>query len=261
MTTVQAKNLRKSILKIAFIGQDANLQSLFSSVEILRVLYDRIMNVTHEEETKRDRFVLSKGQSTMALLALLAEKGILDSAELKTACQYDASVSMQADRTKLSCMETSAGSLGHGLPMAVGMAWGNKLKGSTGRVFVLAGDGEMNEGTMWEAILFAASEKLDNLTLIIDDNDSIGKMISMGDLAQKLSAFGFVTVTVDGHDEDALEQSLKTPHAREPLAVIAKTIRGYGSKTIMTDASWFHRAPNRKEFDELCAEVDHFDKM
>ncbi len=248
------------MLRMACAGGDANLQSCFSAVEILRVLYDRVLEVTPATVAapERDRFVLSKGQATMALLALLAEKGFLPEEELLTPCGYASRISMQADRTKLPCVEISAGSLGHGFPMAVGMAWGNKILRRAGKVYALAGDGEMNEGTMWEAALFAASEKLDNLTLIIDDNRSIQRLIHMGELAEKLRAFGFRTVAADGHDEDALEQALATAHPGLPLAVLARTRRGYGSTTLMEDPSWFHRAPTEEELSLLLAEVEHF---
>lgn len=258
--TEQATRLRKSILRTAHAGKDANLQSIFSSVEILRVVYDRILRSAPDmiNSPDRDRFVLSKGQSTMGLLAILAEKGYFPEEELNTACQYDSRISMQADRTKLPCVEISAGSLGHGFPIAVGMAWGNKVFDRKGHVYVMVGDGEMNEGTMWEAALFAASEKLDNLTLIIDDNDSIGSMLNMGDLAEKLRTFGFHTVAADGHDEDALEHAIKTLHPGQPLAVIAKTQRGYGSKTLLTDKTWFHRAPSDEELEMLIQDVETF---
>lgn len=259
--TEQARRLRKSILRMAHVGQDANLQSVFSSVEILRVLYDRILHISpgQMDEEDRDRFVLSKGQATMGLLAILAEKGFIPQEELGTACQYHSRISIQADRTKLPCVEISAGSLGHGFPMAAGMAWANKIAGRRGSVYVLAGDGEMNEGTMWETALFAVSERLDKLILIIDDNDSIGRMINMGSLAEKLQAFGFHTVTVSGHDEDELEQALRTAHPGAPMAVIAKTTRGYGSRTLVEDRSWFHRAPTDEELEMLLKEVEQYE--
>lgn len=259
--TEQARRLRKSILHTAHAGQDANLQSVFSSVEILRVLYDRVLRISPEmvRAEDRDRFVLSKGQSTMGLLALLSEKGYIPKEELLTACRYDSRISMQADRTKLPCVEVSAGSLGHGFPIAAGIAWANQIANRTGRVYVLAGDGEMNEGTMWEAAIFAASEKLDNLTLIIDDNESIRDMIHMGKLDLKLSAFGFQCVEVDGHDENALEYAIRTKHPGVPLAVIAKTKRGYGSRTLMEDRSWFHRAPSDEELKLLLREVEQYE--
>lgn len=253
--------LRKELLKTSAIGRDGNLQSGFSSMEILWTLYDRVLRITPEtaDAPTRDRFVLSKGQSTEALLAILAEKGFIPKAELETFCRYDARIAMQADRTKLPGVEISAGSLGHGFPMAVGMAWAARLAHSDAHVYCLVGDGEMNEGTMWEATIFAASENLGNLTMIVDDNDSIGLLIQMGDLEEKLRAFGFEVRSADGHDEDALEKALRAP-ADKPLAIIAKTVRGYGCKTLMEDRSWFHRYPKGEELAQLLAEVDAFER-
>ncbi len=258
--TKAAEQLRISILKTACYGRDANLQSIFSSVEILRVLYDRILAVTPEivNSPDRDYFILSKGQSTMGLLALLAEKGFFPTEELKTACQYDSRISMQADRTKVPGIEISAGSLGHGFPIAAGIAFSCKKQHRKNQIYVLAGDGEMNEGTMWEALLFAASEKLDNLTLIIDDNDSISEMLHIGNLRCKLETFGFDTVITDGHCEDSLYAALTRPHRDMPRAVIAKTMRGYGSDIMMNDRSWFHRAPDHDELEKLCEDVRNF---
>lgn len=251
--------LRKTLLRMSNAGRDGNLQSCFSSLEILWTLYNKVLNISPDSylSAERDRFVLSKGQSTAALLAVLAKKGFFSEKELDTFCQYHSRISMQADRTKLPFVEISAGSLGHGLPMAVGMAWGAKIQGGNGKVFALVGDGEMNEGTMWEAVLFAASERLSALTVIIDDNGSIGQMLNMGSLESKLQAFDFDTITVDGHDEMALEKVLTAPH-NQPLAVIAKTVRGYGCKTLMEDRSWFHRYPKDSELSCLLHEVDQF---
>lgn len=252
-------DLRKTLLRMSNLGRDGNLQSCFSALEILWVLYDRILRISPEtcDHPERDRFVLSKGQATAAMLAVLAKKGFLPEAELESFCRYDSRIAMQADRTKLPGVENSAGSLGHGLPIAAGMAWAAAIRNSPARVYALAGDGEMNEGTMWEAALFASSEKLSGLTVIIDDNGSAGQMIDMGRLDEKLRAFGFDAVTVDGHDEDALTRAFRTPHEK-PLAVIAKTVRGYGCRTLMDDRSWFHRWPGDGELPGLLKEVDEF---
>ena len=263
----ELKELRKRCLRISSVGRDGNLQSVFSSMEIIWTLYNRVMNWSKEiaRSPERDYFILSKGQSTMALTAVLAQKGLFPTEELMTFGQLKSRFSMQADRTKLpeGGIENSAGSLGHGFPMATGMALAHKIRGMDNRFYVLAGDGEMNEGTMWEAALLASSKKLDNLCLIVDDNDSIGRMIDMGSLADKLRAFGFAVDACDGHDVYALTdkiQLLKEISEREkvPSCLIAKTQRGYGSRTLMTDRSWFHRYPKDDELEILSAEVDAF---
>lgn len=253
-------NLRKELLTISNKGHDGNLQSSFSSMEILWTLYDKILNISPQniEDEDRDIFVLSKGQSTEALLEILATKGFFDKEELDSFCKIDSRMAMQADRTKIPGIEISAGSLGHGLPQAVGMAWAKKIRNKSGRVFCLVGDGEMNEGTMWEALIFAYSEKLDNLTVIVDDNDSIGRLIDLGSLEEKFKAFGFEVEIINGHNEEELEKSLKKMKQDKPRAIIAKTIRGYGCKTLMEDRSWFHRYPKNEELPRLLEEVDDF---
>lgn len=260
--TSGAKLLRKMVLEMAYYGRNANLQSVFSAIDIIDVLYEKILRVSPKEadSPERDYFVLSKGQATMGLLAELAIRGFFPQEELKTACRMDSRISMQADRTKLPGVEISAGSLGHGLPIAVGIAWGNKLAGRCNNVYVLAGDGEMNEGTMWEAVLFAASEKLHHLVLIIDDNSSLQAMLDVGDLGEKLKAFGFDVKYVNGHQEEEVLHAIHSLSGEKPHAVIAKTIRGYGARTLMTDNTWFHRAPTEEELKLLQEEVDRFDK-
>lgn len=255
------KMLRKSILDMAYYGRDANLQSIFSSVEILWTLYYKVMNYSTDNmnDCNRDIFILSKGQSTMGVLAILAQKGFFDKEELKNACQYDSFISMQADRTKVPGFEASAGSLGHGFPIAAGMAYGKKVQRQDGHVYVLAGDGEMNEGTMWEAALFCGSEGLDNLTLIIDDNHSIDDMIDIRSIQDKMAAFGFEVITANGHDITDMKKALLQRRDNKPIAVIAQTKRGYGSATIMMDNTWFHRAPTEEELIKLKKEVDDFE--
>lgn len=255
------KMLRKLILDIAYYGKDANLQSIFSSVEILWSLYYEVMNynIDNMNDPNRDVFILSKGQSTMGVLAILAQKGFFDKEELKQACQYNSFISMQADRTKVPGFEVSAGSLGHGFPIAVGMAYGKKVQRLDGHVYVLAGDGEMNEGTMWEAALFCGSEKLDNLTLIIDDNCSIDAMIDIRSIQDKMKAFGFEVITANGHNITDIRKALLYRFENKPVAIIAQTKRGYGSATIMTDNTWFHRAPTEQELIRLKKEVDDFE--
>ena len=257
--TDKCKSIRKRMLEISAKGRDGNLQSCFSSVEIIYALYDRVLDLTPEKLARpHDRFFLSKGQSNLTLMTVLAEKGLIPQAELGGFCAFDSRIAMQADRTKFGgLLENSAGSLGHGFPMAVGYAWAAKIKKTGERVFVLAGDGEMNEGTMWEAALFASSEGLKDLTLIVDDNGSIGRMLSFGDLAAKLEAFGFDVETVDGHSVDELATAMKKTGDR-PRAIIAKTVRGYGSRTLTEDRSWFHRYPTETELVELKREVDAF---
>ena len=261
------KALRKKCLQMSHAGKDGNLQSVFSSMEILFALYNRVMNWSPQIATSpaRDYLIVSKGQATMGQYVLLSDLGLFSEDELMTFCKFDSRFAMQADRTKFpeGGIENSAGSLGHGFPMAVGVAMAQKIQGKNNRVYVLAGDGEMNEGTMWEAAIFAAAHKLSNLCLIIDDNHSIQKMLDIGSFESKLRAFNFTVATCDGHNVDEIATSLEKLQTtselnQTPACLIARTIRGYGSKTLMTDPSWFHRFPNDEELKNLTEEVDLF---
>ena len=155
-------------------------------------------------------------------------------------------------------IENSAGSLGHGLPFAVGIAMANKIKKLDSTVYVLCGDGEFTEGTMWESCILASSRHLDNLCIIIDDNDSVGKMVDMGSMKDKLSAFGFDVYEADGHDINDTKNAFSYKKNNKPVAIIAHTIRGYGSKTLIEKDVWFHKAPNADELIMLQNEVDEF---
>ena len=259
-----SKALRKEALYLSYRCMDGNLQSVFSCMDIVWVLYDKIMNwsVDKAQDEDRDFFIISKGQATLALFPILVHKGMFTLEEVASQIgRFDSRFSIQTDMTKFAGgVENNAGSLGHGFPFAVGIAMANKIKKSPSKVYVLVGDGEFCEGTMWESCIFAASRHLDNLCVIIDDNDSVGKMADMGSMQEKLSAFGFDVAKIEGHDLAAIAKGINSI-AKEnghPKAVIAKTVRGYGSKTMMSQDIWFHKAPNQQELDMLSKEVDEF---
>ncbi len=259
-----SKELRKKSLLLAHLCQDGNLQSVFSCLDVVWTLYDKIMNWSPEKamDDDRDFFIISKGQATLALFPVMIKKGIFTFEEMKGIGTFNSRFCIQTDITKFpeGGVENSAGSLGHGFPYATGIAYANKIKKSPSRVYVLTGDGEFCEGTMWESCIFAAAKKLDNLCVIIDDNDSVGTMVDMGSFRAKLEAFGFEVFNVDGHDLAALEDVFsKINDANgKPKAVIARTIRGYGSKTMINNDIWFHKAPNAVELEMLTLEVDKF---
>ncbi len=259
------KELRKCALELSHACRDGNLQSVFSCIDIVWVLYDRIMkwSVSNPLDEDRDYFIISKGQATLALYPVLISKGLFEYDNVISEIgQFNSRYCIQTDLTKFSGgIENNAGSLGHGLPFAVGMAYAGKIKNSTSVIFALCGDGEFCEGTMWESCLFACAKSLDNLCVIIDDNSSVTAMINMGDMHEKLEAFGFEVCNIDGHDQVMIEEginSLINNKNGKPKAVIAKTIRGYGSRTMTENDIWFHKAPNEEELKMLIAEVDAF---
>lgn len=259
------KKLRIEALKLSNACEDGNLQSVFSCIDIIWVLYDRILHWNKELSIKKDRdyFIISKGQATLALYPVLIEKGFFDEKQvLNEIGKFESRYCIQTDLTKFNGgIENNAGSLGHGLPFATGIAYGNKVKGLNNETYVLCGDGEFCEGTMWESLIIAMNKKLDNLCIIIDDNDSVKTMVSLGKMKSKLGCFDFDVEEVNGHDLEALEkcfQKLKTMKNGRPKAVIAHTIRGYGSNTMIKNDIWFHKWPNSDELSLLIKEVSEF---
>lgn len=257
------KQLRKDCLRLSYICQDGNLQSAFSCVEAVWTLYDRIMNWSPESarDENRDRFIISKGQATLALYAVLIEKGMFSWEDFEDMGSFHSRYCIQTDPTKFpdGAIENAAGSLGHGLPFAAGLALAAKIKKMSSMVYVLTGDGEFCEGTMWESCLFASAKQLDNLCVVIDDNDSVGAMIDVGSMEEKLRSFGFDVYCVNGHALGELEKAFAAIQLNgKPKAVIAHTIRGFGSPTLTNYDVWFHKAPNAEELEILCREVDEF---
>ena len=260
-----AKELRKQALYLSHKCMDGNLQSVFSCIDIVWTLYDRVMNWNPNDPMNDDRdfFIISKGQATLALYPVLIKKGFFDVNEIANEIgTFNSRYCIQTDLTKfMGGIENNAGSLGHGLPFATGIAYANKIKKSPSKVFVLCGDGEFCEGSMWESCIFAAGKHLDNLCLIIDDNDSVETMIDLSDMSGRLSAFRFDVCSVNGHNPEELYSAFskfQTLEDGRPKAIIARTIRGYGSATMTENDIWFHKAPNEHELEMLIKEVDEF---
>ena len=263
---LKSKQLRKDALYLSHKCQDGNLQSVFSCLDIVWTLYDKIMNWSPSNATADDRdfFIISKGQATLALYPVLIQKGMFDRETIAAEIgDFYSRYCIQTDLTKFpeGGIENNAGSLGHGLPFAVGIAHASKIRNLPSQVYALCGDGEFCEGTMWESCIFASAKKLDNLCVIIDDNDSVSAMVDMGSFHDKLAAFGFDVAEVNGHDMSETEKLLLKMREKKngrPKAIIAHTVRGYGSKTLTEHDVWFHKAPNAEELDMLCREVDEF---
>jgi transketolase len=248
--TQDLKEARKICLRLAHKAQDGNLQSAFSSMEILWTLENYVMN-------SDDVIILSKGQSTLALYAVLIQNGTYFEEEFDNIGKYGGTYSIQVDITKnIKGMHNSAGALGHGLPFACGIAMAKKVKKESGRVFVLTGDGEFNEGTMWESCLIAERFKLDNLWVIVDNNASH----NIYSLEKKFKAFGFSKRTVwEGNNDchcEIIINDLNNKNGNKPKAIIVDTQRGYGCPSIMNGPKWFHRAPNDEELSLLSKEID-----
>ena len=203
-------------------GDKKHDPSAYSTMAVLSVLYDRILryDVNQPRSEDRDRFIMSKGHGPLTLYAKLAQKGFFPANELKRFLQWDSILGGHPDRNKVPGVEASTGSLGHGFPMAIGVALALKAKHSDCRVYVLIGDGETNEGSVWEAVLLAGDLRLANLTTILINNYSSTR--NLGDIAAKFEAFGWHATTVDGRSETAIEKALASPAINQPSLVVAE---------------------------------------
>ena len=234
-----------------------------SCTDILNVLYNRILRVSPAtfSDPDRDRYVQSKGHSVEALYVVLADRGFFPMSELETLCGYGSHFVGHPTR-KVPGVEQNTGALGHGLPIATGMALGGKMDAADFRVFTLLGDGELAEGSNWEAAMAAAHYKLDNLTAIIDCNtlQITGRtrdVMSTEPLAEKFAAFGWAVRAVDGHDFAALTAALSAPlEAGKPSAVIARTTKGRGVSFMEDVGKWHHGVPSDDEYARALAEFD-----
>jgi len=219
-----------------------------SILDIVWVLYDRVLK-------PEDCFILSKGHGCLALYTVLAKKGIIENSLLTNAFKFDSLLGGHPDRNKVP-VEASTGSLGHGLPIAVGRALARKIRKQPGRVYCLVGDGECNEGSIWEACLIASHHQLDNLTVIVDNNHSADRALNLESLWHKFSAFQHYIVLAKGHNHKELEDGLNRKFFGSTTALIADTIKGYGCKRMENDPSWHHRVPTAAEMTEILKELD-----
>src|SRR6266852_3254234 len=218
--TTDIAGIRRLMMEIT--GDEKHDESAHSTLDVLWVLYDRILRFDpkNPRSEDRDRFVLSKGHGPEALYAILADKGFFPIACLKTFMAWESILGTHPDRNQVPGIEASTGSLGHGLSMAVGMALALRLKKSERRVFALIGDGECNEGSIWEAILLAGNRQLSNLTCIAINNHS--SSLELGDLAAKFVAFGWAATTINGRDQAQIYEALARRESVRPTAVVAE---------------------------------------
>lgn len=259
-----AKNIRCLVLQMVTRSRASHVGSALSISDIIAVLYMDVLRIdpANPAMSGRDRFILSKGHSCVAVYAVLAERGFFPVSELKTYGQ-DYSNLMNHISHKVPGVEFSTGALGHGLPFGVGKALAAKWLYADWRVFVLLSDGEMDEGSNWEAFMFAAHHKLDNLVAIIDYNKlqsltTVERTLGLEPLAEKLRAFGWSVREVDGHDHNQLNQALGSVpwESGKPSVVIAHTIKGKGVSFMENKVEWHYRSPNSEQFAQAMAELE-----
>lgn len=252
------KQLKEKILRIATAANEGHIPAAYSILDILWVLYDRILGVTPENfsDPNRNRFILSKGHAAIGLYIVLAEKGFINPEEFKRFGKFDGVLGGHPDRLLVPGVEASTGSLGHGFPMAIGLALGAKIKKNSSRVYVIIGDGESNEGTIWESAMLGANHKLDNLYCIIDQNHSGDVAMDPHDIRAKFESFGWYAVRIDGHDQKAIYEALTLKSEGKPVAIIAETIKGNGIKIMENSAEWTHKYPTPEQLEVMVEELN-----
>lgn len=261
-----ATNIRKNIVKMVSAAGSGHPGGSLSSVEILTSIYFTQMDIHADnlESNKRDRFVLSKGHASPLLYAVLCEKGFLSEEELMTFRKIDSRLQGHPSMRKLPGIDMSTGSLGQGISAAVGMALSNKYHDLPYRVYTLLGDGECEEGEVWEAAMAAAHYHLDNLIAIVDFNGlqidgDIHDVMNPTPLDEKFKAFGWNVITLDdGNDMEQVIDALETAKTLEgnPTAIIAKTVKGKGISFMENKASWHGVAPNEEQCEQALKELE-----
>ena len=258
-----SKKLRKRILNVA-AGKGGHIGGSFSSIDMILTLYKYVLKVNLENPQweERDRFVLSKGHCSLALYAVLEEIGFLNPGELDTYTMKGSRLAGHVEHFEIPAIEMTTGSLGHGISCAAGMALAAKISGKDWKVFCIIGDGECNEGSVWETLLFTAQQNLKNLIIIVDNNkmeslDLTNNILSIEPLADKFTSFNFEVREIDGHNFEEIFLSLSTsPKFDKPLIIIANTIKGKGVTFMENTAMWHYRAPNETELINALAELD-----
>lgn len=261
----ELKELRKLIFITGYKGGMAHLASCYSSLEMIYTLYRKGILRLDRKDPKwndRDRFILSKGHAGLALYGVLLQEGLITEEMYKSYLTDDSAIGGEPCMRDCEWIEATTGSLGHGLPMSVGIAMALKMNHSEAKVYCMLGDGELEEGTVWEAAMSAPSFGLENLVAILDCND-IQKMdlvkntIGMDNWAEKWAAFGWNVFETDGHDIEAFEKTIREiPQNGKPTFVIAHTTKGKGVSIMENNPNWHFRLPGRKELKVFKAELE-----
>ena len=261
----QAKEVRKGIVTAVHSAKSGHPGGSLSAADILTYLYFEEMNIDPQNPKKadRDRLVLSKGHIAPALYSVLSHRGYFPTSDLTTLRHTGSYLQGHPDMKHIPGVDMSSGSLGQGLSAAVGMALNAKLDNSDYRVYAVCGDGEIQEGQIWEAAMFAASRKLDNLTVFVDNNNlqidgPIDQVCSPYPIDEKFAAFGFHVINIDGHNFDEIEAAVNEAKATkgQPTAIIAKTVKGKGVSFMENQCGWHGKAPNDEEFEQALKDLE-----
>ncbi len=260
-----ANEIRKGVITAVYHAKSGHPGGSLSATDIYTYLYFEEMNVDPKNPQKadRDRFVLSKGHTAPGYYSTLAHRGFFSVEDLKTLRKVGSYLQGHPDMKHIPGVDMSSGSLGQGISAAVGMALAGKLDGAGYRVYTLLGDGEIQEGQVWEASMFAGHRKLDNLVVVVDNNGlqidgKVDDVCSPYPIDEKFKAFNFHVINVDAHDFDALEAAFQEARATKgkPTAIIAKSVKGRGVSFMENQAAWHGAAPNEEQYKQAMADLE-----
>lgn len=243
--------MRREIAAASSRAGEGHVPSALSILDLLWVEYREVIAAQEAAGQAPDTFILSKGHASLGLYALLVSIGTIPSAWLDQFGTYDSHLGGHPDSNQVPGVVASTGSLGHGLPIGVGMALAKRITGQDGRIVVLIGDGEANEGTVWESALLAGHHALENLVCIVDHNHSTDRALMVDSLAAKFAAFGWNAVEIDGHDHPSILQALTLAPTGAPTVVIAETIKGRGIAQMENNPAWHHASPTAADLVEM----------
>lgn len=261
--TEAARDIRKKIYQMAHFAGGGHMGAAFSMADIISVLYfDNVLryDAQNPEWEDRDKFILSKGHASYALYAALAKAGYFPEEELRHVGQAGSKFGGHPKLYDIPGVEASTGALGHGLSFAIGIAYANKVDSKDSHVYVVLGDGECQEGSIWEGALSAPTLELDNLTVVVDHNklqamDDLENIVHMKPFADKWKAFGWNVVEIDGHDYAEIKKALLVREELKPTLIVANTIKGKGVSFMENVPLWHYRMPNEKELPILMREL------
>lgn len=253
------KSLRRRIVCSSSIAKEGHIPTSFSILEILYSYYFVQDKVYGSVNKSSNQFILSKGHAAVGLYAVLEHFQLIPSDWLDEFCKFDSPLGGHPDAKKIPSVEASTGSLGHGLPIGVGISLGKKIQNKPGMTYVLVGDGELNEGSNWESVMVASHHRLSNLTVIVDWNGSSERALSLGSLEDKFTSFGLNVEEIDGHSVVELCKYFESNSSLNligPRVLLAKTIKGKGIKMMETSPNeWHHKVPSQEELEHLLQEL------
>jgi len=255
---VDTKRIRENILRCSNASGHGHVPTSFSVIEMIIAAYDCMQHDPKNPKwAERDIFILSKGHASLGYYCCMAELGYCDPDDPKTFGAVGTKYGCHPDRLKLDWAEVSCGSLGHGISVGVGIALAFKIQKNNRRVFALIGDGESNEGTVWESVMIAADQKLDNLVILYDSNRSQSRCLQIPNPIERFKAFGCDTYGVDGHDVSVISDAINAESNGQPRCIVSNTRKGHGCETLIEEVfAWHRRSPNDEELEQLLKELN-----